>query len=73
MLEGITGGELNQSYVNELVKFFALYKRQGITKNSLLEMTKNAWGSGPSEVSTDGSKEDYEALIKIIEEVYDKQ
>jgi len=71
LLERIGGGELIKDKVEFYMGFIPIFKQVGLTKEQFLEAARKEWQDNPAKFSTNGSKEDFDQLMKKLYDEFD--
>lgn len=71
LLEKISGGVLKDEKIELIIRAIPFYKRSGKDKFDYMRFIDNYCKDHPNFFSTDGSKEDYDKLMKMILDMYD--
>lgn len=71
LLQQISGGQLKMSMVELAKLFIPSLKEEGYDKFDMMRKIDEIWNENNTIFSTDGSKEDYNELMRIILNDYD--
>ena len=71
LLDKISGGELIEDKVEFYKGFIPLFKQVGLTKSDFLRAAELEWKDNYRKFSTNGSKEDFDKLMKELYDVYE--
>ena len=73
ILETINGGAIKQDNILVIKETIALFKKNNLDLDSLIQLFEYDYRDYPTAYSTTGSKEDHDKLVEIIKELWNEK